>query len=131
MHMKDLPPIGLVFVLISWTLFGLATAYIANKKGRNPYFWFFVGFFLAVLGLLLAFFMPKSKEQKPEVKKEEVKTPPQITDTLWYYLDKEHKQHGPVSQIWLDKEISEKRLNENTYVWNENLKDWEKVKDLK
>jgi len=124
--MQNLTPLGTLFVLICWTLIGLATAYLAKKRGRNPYAWFFIGYFLALLGLFLVLILPKVKE-----KKEPSKTPPVITDTLWYYLDKDHKQHGPVSQIWLDKEIAERRLDENTYVWNENLKDWEKVKDLK
>lgn len=120
----------LLLFVIAWTLFGLLAAHFANKRGRNPYPWFFIGFFLGVIGLILLFVLPKI-EKKEEKKPIKPLTPPPLPETLWYYLDSEHKQHGPVSQTWLTREISEGRLNENTLVWNESIKNWTKVKDLK
>lgn len=119
----------LLLFFTAWTLFGLLACYYANKRGRNPYPWFFIGFFLGLIGLLILFILPKIEKQE-EKKSHTPKMPPPLPDTLWYYLDKDHKQHGPISQTWLSKEIAQNRLNKDTLVWNENLKDWKKVKDL-
>jgi len=119
----------LLFVIV-WTLFGLLAAYFANKRGRNPYPWFFIGFFLGLIGVILLFVLPKI-EKKEEKKQIKPLTPPPLPETLWYYLDSEHNQHGPVSQTRLEREIYEGRLNKNTLVWNESIENWTKVKDLK
>lgn len=40
--------------LIILFIFGIICALIANSKGRNPIGWFFIGFFLGIIGLIIA-----------------------------------------------------------------------------
>jgi len=42
--------IGLVVMLV----FGFTTARVAGEKGRNAVGWFFIGFFLSLVGLAIA-----------------------------------------------------------------------------
>ena len=45
-------------------VFGLATAFIANSKGRNPVGWFFVGFLLGLIGLIIGLCMSNLNEER-------------------------------------------------------------------
>jgi VIT1/CCC1 family predicted Fe2+/Mn2+ transporter len=42
--------VGLIVMLV----FGFTTARVAGEKGRNAVGWFFIGFFLSLLGLAIA-----------------------------------------------------------------------------
>jgi len=119
----------LVLIFLCWTLLGTITSKLAVKRGKNPYIWFYVGFFLGVLGILALYLIPKTEkvEKKVQDPKPPVKQKPL---QLWYYLDKNHTQQGPYSETYLEEKLSKKELCENTYVWNENLSDWKKVKEL-
>lgn len=117
------------------TLMGILSAFLANKRGRHRYGWFLIGFLLGLIGIALLFLLPKIKPQEtnsPQPRERNLPISQKIIeDKLWYYLDNAHKQHGPVGQSYLVNELRGKRLSENTYVWNEDLTEWKKIKDLK
>ena len=125
--------LSLIFFIA--TLMGILSAFLAKKRGRHPYGWFFIGFLLGLIGIALLYLLPKIKPQDtdtPQPRERKAPIPPKIIeDKLWYYLDSKHKQHGPVGQSFLVNELRGKRLSEHTYVWNEDLTEWKKVKDLK
>ena len=51
-------------------------------------------------------------------------------DKLWYYLDVNHHQMGPVSIIALRELWNTGLLELTSYVWTEGMLQWEKVDDL-
>ncbi len=121
--------IGLGFLL------GAVCGFLAQKKGKNPYFWFFIGALFGLLGIFSLFFISsRERKQKAEEKISHpaIQPPPPAphTQRLWYYLDQTHKQFGPVSFSDLEKELSQGKIHSSTYVWNEDLENWKQVKDF-
>ncbi len=51
-------------------------------------------------------------------------------EKLWFYLDKDHHQVGPVSIIALRELWNTGRLELTSYVWSEGMDQWEKVDKL-
>ena len=69
--------------------------------------------------------------------KNNLQTPPKIDEKvneeenkLWYYLDRDHQQMGPVSVIALRELWNRGELEMNQYVWSSGMDKWEKVEDL-
>lgn len=127
------------------------TAYYANRKGRNPVLWFIIGVLFGIFApLILMLFPPvKNKESDQELPTMTIlnpdpslqyapETPPspselkrqQEEDKLWYYLDQDHQQMGPVSIIALRELWNRGQLELNSYVWSEGMQQWEKVDNL-
>ena len=52
-------------------MFGLFSAYLAIKKNRSPWPWFFVGFIATILGPILLFVM-KSLPRDPDDKEDDL-----------------------------------------------------------
>lgn len=113
-------------------LIGSITAYIAHfKKQRNPFLWFFIGFFFGLLGLFTLFFLAKKKQQEISIKhsgptiliKNSLSLP-------WYYVNKDFNQEGPVSGRRLANLLETNVLTQETLVWNEDFTDWKKIKEV-
>lgn len=119
--------------LASAVAFGAFSAYFAYKRGRNPYKWFFIGFFFGLLGLFAAvLFLPSSKKKIP-ASIAVIKPQPRIlgpSDKFWYYLDPQHKQVGPISYSALSDFLKKGSILPTTYVWNEDMDDWKILKEL-
>ncbi len=116
---------------------GALTAYFAHKRQKNPYKWFFIGFFFGVLGLFAVFFSPsKKKKRRAPVHSEMQKIAPLVplirgpVDKFWYYLDPSHEQHGPISHTALTSAFKEGKISLSTYVWNEEMAEWKVLQDL-
>lgn len=61
--------IYLAIILIPLALciiFGVLCAKIARRKNRDKVGWFFIGFFLGVIGLLIILCIPKENETKQD-----------------------------------------------------------------
>lgn len=94
---------------------------MAKKRGRSEKAWFFLCFFFGLLGLAVLFFLkPLKKEIVVEAVPEE--EGPRV---LWYYLDGENKQIGPVSEGALKR-----NLEEAAYIWNETMDAWARPDEL-
>ena len=115
---------------------GVLGAYLAHKRGRNPYIWFCIGAFFGILGAFVIFFMPSRKKALPKTTKLEVPENlpmPAINgpaDKFWYYLNPEHKQIGPMSLDGLTNAWRQGKISLTTYVWNEELPEWKLLQDL-
>ena len=114
--------------LISFTM-GLLAAYIAKKKEKNPYGWFFCGFFFGLLGVIFLYFLsPKKKEEKVVVAAPAPVDP--FANTIWYYLDQDMNQTGPMSYPVLKKAWNDGVISNTTYIWNPDLEDWKQLEDI-
>jgi GYF domain 2 len=109
-----------------WLVFGAVSAYIAHRRGKNPYLWFFLGTFFGLFGILFLFLAPRPKAPKTDPNTIDI-TPIFSTehrDKLWYYIDGRNTRHGPMSFQALSKAWSQGKILPTTYVWNESLPDW-------
>lgn len=120
--------------LITLITFGLIAAYFAKKQGKKPVIWFMLGFLFALPALCFLLFLPIKQyfeKKKTPLKKEETPPPPIFAaETIWYYLDQNNCQQGPVSFQLLQKMQKENLIQTNTYIWNESFTDWKKWEEL-
>ncbi len=134
----------LMFCLLSWTLLGYLCSKIALKRGRNPIVWFALGAILGLLAVIALYMLPKKAMVLPaagapitsQTMEKEVtngsaddinRRPPEL---LWYYLDKEDKQYGPMSFYALQKAWDDDQIIGSTYVWNEEMDNWKTLENL-
>ena len=131
-----------------WIAFGPASAYFAKKQKRNPYIWFVVGLFLGIFGLLLLLMLPlvqklrqKSQPSAPlpsttitieakPVSALQDASKPEYENSLWYYLDDTNMQMGPMSFQAFEKEWTNGKINDSSYVWCEAITDWKSFKEV-
>jgi hypothetical protein len=135
-------------------LIGVCTAYYAQQKGRSPFLWFLLGFGFGIFAPLVLFFISyftnKSKTEEPtmtvslpdpvlenKVSPSEIETHTQTAvelqpdeNKLWYYLDAQHQQMGPVSIIALREMWQVGTLNLKSYTWSEGMNEWKRVDEL-
>ena len=128
-------------VTIFLTIIGFITSQIAKKNNRNQYLWFFLGYLFGFIGLISLLIMnkyyPKKKIKRKRIPKASktsvklIKKPhPSLKrheNVFWYYLDKTDEQFGPLSFDAITKYFKENKISKNTYVWNENYKDWREI----
>lgn len=107
-----------------WIVQGLITAYIAHKKGRNPYLWFPIGCFFGIFGIFAVFFMKPVKKAEPAKERKPIATAFRLPHFLWYYLDEKSAQHGPMSSNALESALREGKLSLASYVWREGMAEW-------
>lgn len=113
---------------ITWLIFGAASAYMARSRGKNPYLWFVLGMLFGVFGILFLFFGPKAQRKSNDPNTIDI-TPhfdPKLKEQLWYYLDQDNAQNGPMSFDALTEALKQGKVSEKTYVWNERLEDWKR-----
>lgn len=117
-------------MLISATAIGSLSAYLAYKRSRNPYLWFFIGFFFGIFGIFAIFFAPAPKKKVN-------RTPPPLVyniqgpiDKFWYFLDPANQQQGPMSRDAITAAWKEGRIDPSTYVWNEEMSDWKPLGEI-
>src|SRR5579872_2393296 len=106
---------------------GTLSAYLAYRRGHNPYIWFFVGFIFGLLGVFAIFFAPLSKTRRQKSARQLNEPEPYIDgpiDRFWYYLNKERKQQGPMSHNALSQAWKKGEIAHSTLVWHEDLPNW-------
>jgi hypothetical protein len=131
-----------------------ACSYYAKKQGRNPYVWFLIGLIFGIFGLFLLFLIPmvkyylqkrllKRKQAAPQPSSQEktitidsaistmdIHTEGHYLEKLWYYLDKENNQFGPMSYTAFKQAWKEGKIHSSTYVWNDALSTWKRFDEL-
>lgn len=129
-----------IVALILLLSIGGITAYFAEKRGRNPSIWFFLGMLFGVFGLILLFILPVSREETeknsaeipPEIKKivAEPEPLPVIEEKQWFYLDQKKQQFGPVLASQVQALLDKGELTSGSYVWSQGMAGWKKVGEL-
>lgn len=129
------------FVL--WVLFGFATSYFAQQRGRDPRIWFFIGMFLGLIGLLLLFLLPSYAEKEEIQDMQEIHVTPTSVTTApeeaafkndspqeWYYLDSQRTQMGPMALEVLKKKWEQGDITEKSLLWCEGMENWKAINEL-
>ena len=147
MHDSNLKII-LSFILL--IIIAIFTSYYAGSQGRNSLKWFVIGLLLGILAPLILFFLPPVKKEKSGSFPSMTISPPDPSlahlphavlssedlkikeeeNKLWFYLDQNHEQVGPVSVVALRELWNRGKLELNQYVWSEGMEQWKKVEDL-
>jgi hypothetical protein len=126
---------SLFFILL---LVGFFSSYVAKKKGKNPYVWFLVGFFFGIIGFLILYLFSKKKPaiNNEEIKQKQKNTSKELLSFLqdsqkfWYFLNENDEHSEPLSVFALRDKLQQKDISLSTYVWNEDMSDWKKIKDI-
>lgn len=125
----------LLNVLLFALFFGVLSAHFAKKQRRNPVTWFLVGFFLGLFGVGLICLLPfverwkAQRKHKPALSLRHMPPPPERSQ-IWYYLDAQHQEKGPIElpdlvQIW-----KEEQIGKNSYVWSAGMPEWKKLSEI-
>lgn len=119
----ELPPTWVM--LVSSSIMGLITRYQAKKQGKNPLFWFWIGFLFGGLGIF-AFFL--TKKTNASSKPTPIHLFPKVNLHLgpWYYAENQTIL-GPFSRDYIQKLLDENRINLSTLVWHDSMPEWEKL----
>jgi len=125
----------MIYIFILWVINGIATSYIASKRGRDPYLWFAIGVLFGLFGLLLLVILPDQNPQSDQEPDEIAIITPELpnqdcTNREWFCIDTQRIQHGLIDYktlkaLWLDG-----KLVDNSYVWSEGMAEWKKIIDL-
>jgi hypothetical protein len=148
--------ISLLILLVIASL----TSYYADKKGRNSTAWFVLTLLFGPLVSIVLLFLPSLNKSQGDLQQRPPKNPinnlenysktslaslnsqsssedqasQQLSflkeDKLWYYLDEEHQQYGPISLIGLKELWNTGRVRLATYVWSEGMDKWKKIEEL-
>jgi hypothetical protein len=124
--------------IVLGVILGWGCSYYAKRRGRNPTPWFFAGLFFGIFALLILFILPvrkageKTVAQAPSAPKPAPLTTifPLHAGKLWYFLDEQKAQFGPMSFDALSKARHEGKVQEQTYVWNETMENWQRFQDV-
>lgn len=147
MSFRDPNTIQMIMSFIILVIVASLTAYYAERKGRSFAIWFLLGALLGIFAPLILFFLPSLQETEesggqptmavsqpdPSLQHLPSSAPQrdwQLEDKLWYYLDHQHQQMGPVSVIALRDLWNRGLLELNSYVWTEGMSQWRKVDEL-
>jgi hypothetical protein len=123
-------------------LSGISAFYLAKWLKKNPYFWAIIAclfkfkvFFLLFLSfqLLRAFFsrsIHKNKKNREENVISATELDTKAQQSLWYYLDGEHRTQGPVSLRLLLQKWQEGAISASTNIWNETMEEWKTITEV-
>lgn len=119
----------IVYIFFILLIVGILTGRYAARKGYGR-IWFFLGLLFGLSALIVLFFLPNKKKEKQ-------KTPPNpslvnhaFSQVQWFYLDSLNQQIGPISFPQLVQAWKEKTTHANSYVWSEDLANWEIIENL-
>jgi hypothetical protein len=136
--------IHLILIIAIWTLVGLATAYFARQRGRDPYIWFAIGVCFGVLGLLLLILLPSVSEGETRPQDDQTPQPPVIIEAApaeaachhdylikeWFCIDKAHQNLGPMHFNLLKTLWKDGKVDSHTFVWCEGMPEWKRIENL-
>ncbi|KAG6558796.1 GYF domain 2 [Candidatus Rhabdochlamydia oedothoracis] len=122
----------LLFYITISLFWGWITALFAQKKGLNPRNWYIAGILFCALAFIAVLFQRKKnlKIPNPVHKPELIPIDPPQRENLWYYLDEKGQQFGPISFQALTIAWKNKKIQGESYVWNEDLENWKKFKEV-
>lgn len=109
---------------------GATTAYIAKRKGQNPYLWLAIGLLLGAFGVFAFFFLPTAKKARRKRRTLQERYLIGPIDRFWYYVDKDGNPIGPMSHTALSRAFREGKINQKTLVWHDQMKDWKEVESF-
>lgn len=136
-----------IIIFLVSIVFAFICGYYSEKKGRSSIAWFILGFLFTFYALIVLFFLSPIKKDDAQFTMTVLPPDPALKDELdlqplpsferykeenqlWYYLNDNHEQIGPVSMIALRDLWNRGLLEINNYVWSEGMENWEKIENL-
>ena len=146
----------LTLSFIIWFLVGSICGYYALNRGRDPYIWFAIGIFFGIFGVIALFLLPplESKEEngngndssgaEGSIDETPVVMPPlpmtipiptisieeEYMAKQWFYIIPASQRQGPISFLNLKDLWKDEKINSETFVWSEGMKEWSRISDL-
>lgn len=118
-------------MIVSAVGIGVVSAFLAYKRGRNPYTWFAIGFLFGIFGIFAIFFTSaKAKTAAIAPQPESVLSIHGPADKFWYYLDLLNQSQGPMSRDAITAAWKEGKVNGSTFVWHEEMSGWQPLKEI-
>ena len=110
---------------------GMGRLAARKKKGPqpNPLVCFRRSFFLPSL-LLLAFLPTRETEAPSPTPEEKQESPSEEPPEVWFYLDQERSQIGPLSLSKLKRLFYRGDLTGKSLVWTPTFNEWKKIEQL-
>lgn len=130
----------------------IIAAYCAHRQKRNPFIWFFLGYFFQIFALIALAILPliRKKIRQALLKKHglspasqedatttlevvpsfSLQTTPEAMQKLWYFLDGERKTVGPMSFQAFYETWKKGTILSDTLVWNETFPEWKSFSDV-
>lgn len=135
--MENTPQFFLLLSIVLGIFIGWGCSYLAQQRGRDPWIWFIIGFFLGLLGLVLLMILPNVKVNEEKMT---VSDQGQCADMKklngiepekeeWYFLDDEGVQSGPVTLSSLRQLFEDKKISSISYVWSEGMEEWKTIEE--
>lgn len=119
-----------ILIVSIWVVFGAICFKMARKKIRNTTHWFFLGFFFGLLAVIVLYFLKPLGSITQDILIQRDPFPFLKNDkNYWYYLDIQKKQIGPMSIKKIFDNYLEAKISENTFVWNDTMGDWIRLKE--
>lgn len=126
----------IIFSLCLSLFWGAMGYQYAKKRGYDRLVWFSSCLIFGLLAFIILIIVHKVREKKqPQVQPPLPKAPEFVAEATvenelyWYYLDEDKKPQGPFSFRVLKSKYENCRINESTYVWNEEMTTWAKFKE--
>ena len=123
---------SLLFYITISLFWGWITARFAQKKGLNQKNWYIAGMLFCALAFIMVLFQRKKNLKMPEPVDKSQLIPIHLShrECLWYYLNKTGQQFGPISFQALINDWENNKIEEESYVWNEDLDDWKRFNEV-
>ncbi len=125
------------FTLFLSLFLGWGCSQIALRRGRSPRNWFIAGVFFGVFALIVLFILPRRTVKETVNAPQPQKSLPTLAilssshaEKLWYFLDDEKAQFGPMSFDALSRAWHEGKIKQSTYVWNEAMENWQPFQEV-
>jgi hypothetical protein len=123
-------------ILLSLIL-GWGCSRLARQRGRSPLNWFIAGLFFGIFALIVLFILPARKRNETSISGNPSEKTPKLTvlapsheEKLWYFLDEQKTQIGPMSFDALSKAWNDGKVQQHTYVWNELMDNWQQFQEV-
>jgi hypothetical protein len=124
-----MPKIFWLLSLLAGIIYGCICSHLAKKKGKNPVWWFAMGMACGIFAPIFLFFLPPTKKPNPPILQSELFNTEELK-ILWYYVEENRQQCGPVTIKGLLNAFKDGKLSESSYVWNEKMENWQMISHL-
>ncbi len=109
----------------------------AKRLKRDPFKWFIASVFFGVFAFIALYIAASRKARRSIPLQQSAPKPPVLllitpshAERFWYYLNDKNEQFGPMSFNALARAWNEGAIQELTYVWNEEMENWQRFKEV-
>lgn len=122
--------------LVTNVMIAYACSRYAMRVRRNPTNWFIAGLLFGIFAIIVLYFLSRTRvavvkpAPQPRIVPQLITLEPAHAEKLWYFLDEQMTQFGPMSFNGLKRAWNEGKVRDQTYVWNEEMKNWKKFQEV-